>query len=236
MKYLKNPKIKPIIIALLLIFSLTTGIVYNSVNKEEVKQEKDAITFKEEYEAFNGLTVEGTDKTYLSMDLPENNPMYYATYEEVEQVLEGTGVIYLGYPQCPWCRNLVPTLIEAAKKVNVTKIYYINMYNERNILSLNEEGEIITEKEGTEGYLSLVEKLNDILPVYEGLNDDTIKRIYVPFVIFVKNGKIIGTHSGTVESQEDPYIALSEEQQTELKTTLHEYLLEISSSTCDSSC
>ncbi len=234
MKYLKNPKIKPIIIALLLVFSLTTGIAYSLLNKEETKE--DAIKFKEEYEALNNVTREGTDKTYTSMDLSENNPMYYATYEEVYDVLENTGVIYLGYPECPWCRNLVPTLIDAAKKVSINKIYYINMYEERNKLSLDENGNIITEKEGTEGYRNLVEKLKDVLPVYEGLNDESIKRIYVPLVIFVKDGEIIATHSGTVSSQEDPYIPLTEEQQKELKTTLSDYFLQISDSTCDTTC
>lgn len=234
MKFLKDPKIKPIVIALLLVFSLTTGITYSLLNKEEI--ETDAIKFKKEYEALNGVELDGLDKSYTSMELSENNPMYYATYDEVYEVLDGTGVIYLGYPECPWCRNLVPVMIESAKKVGLGKIYYINMSNERNQLSLKADGTIETKKEGTKEYLTLVDKLKDVLPVYEGLNDESIKRIYVPIIIFVKDGEIIKTHTGTLDSQTDPFTELTEEQEKELKSTLSEYFLEVSDSACDSAC
>ena len=227
-------KTKIILMSLLFILSIASIVTYKIVNQKE--DTKDAIQFKEEYEALNGVTRENTDKIYTSMDLPKNNPMYYATYEEIYDVLEGTGVIYLGYPECPWCRNLVPTLIESAKKVNIDKIYYMNMHDERNKLVLNDDGEIETEQKGSEGYNTLVEKIKDVLPVYEGLNDDSIKRIYVPFVIFVKDGEITDTHMGTLDSQENPYEELSDEQKTELKNILVDKMMKISNSACDDLC
>jgi len=229
-------KIKIILTSLLMILSIGLVIAYNSTDKDLTEEKTDAIKFKEEYEALNNQEIESINKSYTSMTISENNPMYYATYEEVYDVLEGTGVIYLGYPECPWCRNLVPELIASAKKVSVSKIYYINMHDERNSLKLNDEGEIVTEKEGTEGYNKLVEKLNDVLPVYEGLNDDSIKRIYVPLVIFVKDGKVIGTHLSTLDSQEDPFTELTDDQKKELKSILTEKLLEVTNSTCDDAC
>lgn len=227
-------KTKIILMSLLFILSIASIVTYKIVNQKE--DTKDAIQFKEEYEALNGVTRENTDKIYTSMDLPKNNPMYYATYEEIYDVLEGTGVIYLGYPECPWCRNLVPTLIESAKKVNIDKIYYMNMHDERNKLVLNDDGEIETEQKGSEGYNTLVEKIKDVLPVYEGLNDDSIKRIYVPFVIFVKDGEITDTHMGTLDSQENPYEELTSEQKTELKNILVDKMMKISNSACDDLC
>lgn len=227
-------KTKIILMSLLFILSIASIVTYKIVNQKE--DTKDAIQFKEEYEALNGVTRENTDKIYTSMDLPTNNPMYYATYEEIYDVLEGTGVIYLGYPECPWCRNLVPTLIESAKKVNIDKIYYMNMHDERNKLVLNDDGEIETEQKGSEGYNTLVEKIKDVLPVYEGLNDDSIKRIYVPFVIFVKDGEITDTHMGTLDSQENPYEELTSEQKTELKNILVDKMMKISDSACDDLC
>lgn len=227
-------KTKIILMSLLFILSIASIVTYKIVNQKE--DTKDAIQFKEEYEALNGVTRENKDKIYTSMDLPKNNPMYYATYEEIYDVLEGTGVIYLGYPECPWCRNLVPTLIESAKKVNIDKIYYMNMHDERNKLVLNDDGEIETEQKGSEGYNTLVEKIKDVLPVYEGLNDDSIKRIYVPFVIFVKDGEITDTHMGTLDSQENPYEELTSEQKTELKNILVDKMMKISNSACDDLC
>lgn len=225
-------KAKIILMGMLLLFSVGTAFIYNTF---EEKETTDAIKFKEEYEALNGQEV-GTDAKYTSMDLPENNPMVYSTYEEVFEVLEGTGVVYFGYPECPWCRNLVPTLIESAKKVNVGKIYYINLHDDRDQLELDENGDVKTVKEGNTLYHTLVEKLYDVLPAYEGLNDESIKRIYVPFVVFVKDGSIVATHTGTVDSQENPFIDLTEEEKISLKQTLVDKMLLVSDSACDDLC
>lgn len=227
-------KTKIILMAILMVLSIASIVAYNLTDKET--ELTDAVKFKEEYEALNDVEVKDTEKSYTSMSLSENNPMYYASYEEVYDVLDKTGVIYLGYPECPWCRNLVPELISVAKKVNVSKIYYINMHDERNQLTLNDDGELITEKEGTEGYNTLVEKLSDVLPVYSGLNDDSIKRIYVPLVIFVKDGEVVDTHLGTLDSHTDPYIELTSDQKSELKNILTDKMLKTTDGTCDDAC
>lgn len=225
--------VKIIGVGCLIILSVIAIILNNNIEKIEETKEKNE--FKEEYEAFNDKINEKNDKTYLKLEIAENNPFVYADYDQLFEVLEGTGVIYLGYPECPWCRNLVPVLIDASKKVSLGRIYYMNMKEERNVLKQTEDG-IITEKEGTEGYQKLVEKLEEVLPTYEGLDDESIKRIYVPMVIFVRDGKIVATHTGTLDSQEDPYQALTEEQVSELKDILVDAMLEISDSSCESTC
>lgn len=227
-------KTKVILMGILILLSSISIALNNNMVKE--KEKTDAIRFKEEYEVLNDKELGNLGKKYPTIELKENNPMYYATYEEVLKALDETAIIYLGYPECPWCRNLVPTLIDAANKTSINKIYYINMKDERNKLSLDANGEIETEYEGTEGYKKLVEKLKDVLPVYEGLNDESIKRIYVPVVIFVKDGEVINMHIDTVESQTDPLVELSKEQKSELKSILTDYMLEVSNSTCDDAC
>jgi len=223
-----------ILMGILVLLSGISIALNNNIVKEQEKT--DAIKFKEEYEALNDKELGNLGKKYPTLKIKENNPMYYASYEEVLEVLDETAIIYLGYPECPWCRNLVPTLIDAANKTSINKIYYINMKDERNKLSLDENGEIKTEYEGTEGYKKLVEKLKDVLPVYEGLNDESIKRIYVPVVIFVKDGEVIKMHIDTVESQTDPLVELTKEQKAELKGILTDYMLEVSSSACTDAC
>jgi thiol-disulfide isomerase/thioredoxin len=231
---MKIDKLKIILMSVLVICSVATIGIYDLINKEE-EVTNDAIKFKDEYESLNDSSNED-GKTYPSVSISTNNPIVYATYDEIFDILDGkTGVIYLGFPECPWCRNLVPNLLTAAKKVGIDKIYYINMRDERNILSLD-DGSIVTEKEGTLGYNKLVEKLSDVLEVYSGLDDDSIKRIYVPFVIFVKDGEIVSTHLGTVDSQDDPYIELNEEQRIELINTLVEKFMQVTDSSCDSAC
>lgn len=93
-------KLKCVLMSILVICSIGTMGIYELVNKKE-EVRTDAVKFKEEYESFNEKIIEGTEKQYSSIELLEKNPFYYASYEEIDKVLDGTGVIYFGYPECP---------------------------------------------------------------------------------------------------------------------------------------
>lgn len=175
-------KILNIISCLVLLFVITGC----SNNKE------DALKFKTEYEALNESSVK--------MDISENNPIKYIEFTELEQVLtSGTGVIYLGFPGCPWCRNIIPVLFEVAKENNINTIYYANP---REIKSDNADN---------------YEKIKTMLSEYLEENEEGVKTLYVPDVYFIKDGKIVGHHLSSVSSQTDPYTSLNSEQVTELK-------------------
>lgn len=203
---------------------------------EEVNHTQDAIDFKTEYESFNGQQT-SSGKDYLNLELPEENPMVYATYDEVMNLLEnGTGVIYFGYPTCPWCRSIVSVLVESAKENRVDEILYFNAKDYRDVKRLNELGEIEITTQAKEGYYELVEALGEHASVYEGLEDESIKRLYFPTVVFVKEGEIILFHEGSVDSQEDPYIALDEEQRNELKKIYKDGFIRALREVCDEKC
>ena len=210
----------------------------NNGNSSQQQEEhtQDAAQFKTEYEEYNGKTT-SNGKEYLNIELPEVNPIVYASYEEVMDVLEnGTGVIYFGYPTCPWCRNVVPVLLESAKENRVKEILYFNAKEYRDTLRLNELGEIEVVTEAKEGYAELVAALGEHASVYEGLNDDSIKRLYFPTVVFVKEGEVIAFHEGSVDSQEDPYIGLDEEQVKELKKIYKDGFIRALREVCDEKC
>lgn len=209
-----------IIIGLILYFVLTV--------------QSDEARFKKEYEKLNGQKNENK-KTYVQVSIPKENNIQYLDFEEVMKFLkEGTGIIYFGFPECPWCRNAVPVLIDAAKE-NETTIYYYNALPIRDIKQLNEDGKIETTKKGTKNYYKLVDKLKDYLPAYEGLDDASIKRLYFPTVFFVQGGKIVGMHEGTVDSQENPYKVLNKKQKVELKQIYINNINKIYG-VCDESC
>ena len=108
-------------------------------------------------------------------DFTVNNVFVYRNLDEINKILEnGTGVVYLGFPECPWCKGYVPYLNEVAINENLDKIYYFNILNDR--------------KNNTSGYKKTVELLNDYLKY----DNEGNKRIYVPAVIAVNNGKIVG--------------------------------------------
>lgn len=230
-----------LIIMLVFLFSIFIGYEYFQDKKATTSQ--DALNFEKEYEKLNNRVNSNNNKVYPTVDISSDNPIKYSNYDEIFQILEsGTGVIYLGFPECPWCRNLVPVLLSAAKEVELDTLYYLNISEDRDLLLLDENKNIITEKEGNKKYFELVSKLDQILDEYILTANDGSevktgeKRIYLPLVIFVKNGEIVGYHDGTVESQEDPYVALTDRENEELLLSLIELMGKVSPSVCDDKC
>ena len=171
------------------------------------------------------------------MNIDKENPMVYVEFDELIDIIKNdTAVIYFGFPECPWCRNAVPVLLDAAKELGIEKIYYYNAVSIRDKKSIDENGNIIIEEEGTKEYKKLVELLYDYLPIYDGLNNDEIKRLYLPTVLFVKNGKILGLHTSTVDSQNDPFTKLNNEQYEELKSIYFDYINKAFEIVCDEAC
>lgn len=230
----------PIVCAALAIIS------YLGVKNSEFS---DALKFKKEYESLNGKVSYGENK-YKDLNISKNNPIKYSNSDEIIDVINnGTGIIYLGFPECPWCRTAVPVLLDVAKDNKIDKIYYLNIKDERDsyviedgklTLALNDDGKEI---KGTKGYFRLLDALKDNLSDYIISYEDKTyevgeKRIYAPSVIFVKDGKVLGIQVSTVEGQTDPFKNLTEEQYEELYSIYEGYANNIYSSTCDinSSC
>ena len=156
----------------------------------------DGEKFKAEYEALNNENI--------NINISKNNPIKYVTLDEVFDIIQNkTGVIYFGFPGCPWCRNMIPVLFEAAKNNNIDTIYY---FNPRNV-----------KKSDNDEY----NKLKEILNEYLSEDENGQKVLYVPDVYFIKDGKV-GHHLGTVDSQEEPTISLTEEEKNELLDIFNE--------------
>lgn len=103
-----------------------------------------------------------------------------------ELLTDGDGAIYFGFPQCPWCRNAVPVMNEAAEAVNLDEIYYVNVpYHMRDQKARNEDGEIVTDRANTEFYYYLLEEIGDQAPEYSSLIIAHERRITVPLVAVV---------------------------------------------------
>jgi len=232
-----------LIIGLALLILISCGIYWAAEDaKDSVQTNKtDAVKFQEEYESLNGKHDDKRNRDYLEVSIGKENPVVYASFEEVLKVLDnGTGVIYFGFPECPWCRNLIPSLLEAADKAGIEKIYYLNALEDRDVLELNDKNEVVTKQEGTENYQKLLVELDDVLSDYV-LETDAgkkvmtgEKRLYFPSVIFVKQGKIVGFHEGTVESQTDSKVPLTDKQKEELVGILTDYMGK--TVTCDGAC
>ncbi|MEA4910599.1 hypothetical protein SDC9_07916 [bioreactor metagenome] len=109
-----------------------------------------------------------------------DNRFVYRSAEEIINILKGgTGLVYLGFPECPWCQRYTVYLDEVAREQNLEKIYY---YNVRQIRTDN-----------TPEYQEMVALLG------ENLDKDTEgnPRIFVPDLTAVKNGEIIAHDNST---------------------------------------
>lgn len=231
-----SSKIKIFLLCIMAVVSCI--LIYNLYgnNKDTIDITDDEIKFKEEYEGLNNQ-LDSKGRQYLSVDIDENNGMIYATYDEIYELLtKGTGIIYFGFPQCPWCRNAVPMLLQATSNMGIDNIYYFNALDIRDVKSLDSDGNIVVEKEGTKEYYELINILSNYLGEYEGLNDKNIKRLYFPTVVFVLDGEIMGLHVSTIDSQTDPRTPLTEKQKSELVQIYMDYIGKISFDVCDEKC
>ena len=236
----KNQKILLAIIGILIIVAGVIGFLAfeNQKDNKNTKTNK----FKEEYEALNGV-VNDYGYTYPTVEVDVDNSAVYTTEEDVLDILkDGTGVIYFGFPTCPWCRNAVPSLLAAAESTGVEKIYYLNIQDIRDSLSVNDSGEIIIEKEGSKNYKKILKELDKILDTYYvedsmGNKVDTNeKRIYAPTVVVVSKGKVIAHHVNTVDSHiqaGNGYAELTKEEKEELFDIYTNMMLKLSDSTCN---
>ena len=222
-------------------------VAFTGCGKKNEQVKSDALKFKEEYEVLNNKKND-FGKTYKELSISKSNPIKYSSYEEILDIIENkTGIIYLGYPECPWCRTAIEVLFEAAKDYEIDTIYYLNMKNERDYYEVKDDKLVLKKDEngkeikGTEGYFKLLKALDSELEDYViEENDKTYevgeKRIYVPLIIFVNDGKIVGTHTSTVATQESGYDKLTDEEYDELNGIYADYIKQLVDNYCTEAC
>lgn len=115
---------------------------------------------------------------------------------------EKTFIAYFGYEECPWCNDLLPTLNEVATEKDL-KIYYIDFHAQENM-------------DNIEG----LEKIKDLSADYLQQDEQGQLKLYFPTVFYVRKGKIVELHQGTVSGHDASKNELTEKQQARLKYNL----------------
>lgn len=150
--------------------------------------------------------------------LSSDNVFTYKSLKEVNKILEkGTGVVYLGFPECPWCQEYVKYVNEVAKKVDLDKVYYFNIREDRT--------------NNTEDYQTTIKLLRDYLPTDEEGNP----RVYVPLIAVIQNGKVVITDYETAEDTkgyDTPEEYWANEDLDALKTRLEKAFNTVKSNVC----
>lgn len=194
---MKDSTKNKIILTLLAIAIILVGVIIflNIKKKNEDNNITDAKKFSEEYK------------------ISEDNVFVYRNSEEILKIMKnGTGVVYLGFPECPWCSAYVVYLNEVAKENHLDKIYYYNILEDR--------------KNNTEFYKEVIKLLSGNLQY----DDEGNERLYVPNVSFHVKGKVIGNDYETSKDThdlKDPKDYWTNEEISELKSTLTQYTKEV---------
>ena len=119
-------------------------------------------------------------------DLPEENVVVRESAQAtIDRLKDGSGMVFLGFKECPWCQKLLPIANEAAAAEG-EKVYYLDIKAAREANSSE--------------YLQLVA----ILSPYLQKDENGQPRISVPDVSIVKDGEIIGRHEMESTSEVAP--------------------------------
>lgn len=207
----------------------------------------DADKFEKEYESLND-TIISEDRTYLSINVANPNPMKYIDANGLIEKIDNkeSFLVYFGYSKCVWCRTTMENMINQAKEYNIENIYYLNIEDIRDEYSLNENNELFLSKEATVDYKVLLSKLDSMLDLYQPLeylnqNGEKVlvpineKRIYGPTLMFIKEGIPTLKTNGITQDMTDPYQYYSDETIEASKQLFNDIYTEynnITSNTC----
>ena len=143
-------------------------------------------------------------------EVSDDNVFVYRDIDEIIQIMdEGTGIVFLGFPECDWCQAYVKYLNETAKEMEIEEIYYFNIKEDRD--------------ENTEEYQKIVELLEPRLQK----DDEGNPRVYVPNVSFHADGKLVGNNCETsldTKNLDDPEEYWTKEEVEDLKASLTKYM------------
>jgi len=149
--------------------------------------------------------------------VPIENVFKYVTASEAIELLSSEqAIILFGFKECKWCQSYAPILNDYAKENNIDTIYYVDIKEDR--------------ANNTEEYKQLI----SILGKYLSADDDGNKRIFVPDVYFVQDGKIIGHNNDTSTEEGADVEGYYEEKGEALKKKI-DTLFNKLETTCDDS-
>lgn len=199
----------------ILICILALLLICGCSNETESKK------FKKDYESLNGKS--SSYGEYRTLNIDENS-FVFSSSDEIIKMIENNEsfYVYFGDKACPWCRSVIEKAITISKKYSVSKIYYINIWDDNHNEILRDKYELkdgvpVKVSDGDKNYQKLLEYFNDYLKDYTLTDEENNiinvgeKRIFAPTFIYVENGKAIRETTGISEKLTSPFDELTEE-------------------------
>lgn len=212
-------------------FLISTLILLFVITLTGCSLESEADKFREDYESLNGEKTDDGNK-YREISIDYNNPIKYSSFKEVKEKINNkdTFIVYVGFSACPWCRSVLPYVLESAKENKIDEIYYINVREDntkesdlRGYFKLDENNNVVVDIYPDKYYHHVLNTLNDFLEPFTIENEQGEvfetgeNRLYAPTIIVYKKGKAIALDECISDKQNDPYQELTKDMQKEMK-------------------
>lgn len=137
--------------------------------------------------AANPQTPDSTDKLYEDYPrLPKDHRFVEQSASQIiERFNQGTGVIFLGFKECPWCQRFAPMVNQAAEAEGIEKVYYFDI------------------KQASEYDPASYSQIVSIIAPYLQKDVNGQPRVITPDVSVVWNGEIIGRHEQETANEDE---------------------------------
>jgi len=146
------------------------------------------------------------------VDVPSSsNLVKKGDYEIADRLAENQGdfVLYFGFPKCPFCFDFFPVFYEVADSYQVPVVYL-------NVAAIDESMGGNGASEYDPYFIIFMERYD----VYLDYNENGEKELFMPFVLFIKQGEVVYSHIGTVDNHDAHVEPLSDAQKDKLKKIL----------------
>lgn len=162
----------------------------------DITVECDVIGEKADMSAYEDFM--DTDHVFKEITMAQGNELLQS---------DKTFVLYYGFSTCPWCVEVLPILNDVAKE-NGMEVEYVNV-RPTGTDSTND-----IRVDTNPDYVQLVELTKE----YLSTTDEGVKRLYVPFVFFVKDGEIVASHQDTFPEHDAHERKMTEDEVSRLTT------------------
>ena len=194
---MKNNKINIMIICACTILIIGL-IIFLKINHKDIP---DSVRFKNEFEAYNNSKDE-YENDCIKLNISEDNPLIVSNAKKIVNIMKNeTAVVFFGYAFDNKTRSVINTLLDAAKEADLEKIYYVDIYNVRDLYVANNTLEPKLVRKGTDYYHEIVDMLSDHLNDYYVYSNNIgyktdIKTIDTPTLVSIENGKVLEINVG----------------------------------------
>ncbi len=125
-------------------------------------------------------------------------------------------VLYMYFDACPWCKELGPIVSDYLND----KELLLNMTYALNVRPDGTKENDLRYKDDNGNYNEpLFETIYNL--IYNSLDNDKV--VYVPTLLFIKDGELVYYHSGTVEGHDATERTLTDEEKDRIVEYLAEY-------------